>query len=221
VDGSGNAYVTTGFYSSASAFRITPGGMITQIIDSTGDGTHAIIGPNGIAVDGSGNVYVGGGASNNAFKITSLCNNVVCAASGQCYGIGVCDPATGECSNPNAANGTSCNDGTPCTKNDVCTSGVCGGTPYTCAAADQCHQAGTCNGDGTCSFANKANGSACNDGNACTLGDACRNGTCGGTYSCPTDKDQCKNGGWKSLIAATGQPFKNQGDCVSYVNTGK
>jgi hypothetical protein len=30
----------------------------------------------------------------------------------------------------------------------------------------------------------------------------------------PTNKDQCKNGGWKTF-----RVFKNQGDCVSYVTT--
>ena len=35
----------------------------------------------------------------------------------------------------------------------------------------------------------------------------------------PTDKDQCKNGGWRNF----NQPreFKNQGDCIQFVNTGK
>lgn len=35
------------------------------------------------------------------------------------------------------------------------------------------------------------------------------------------DKDACKNGGWQTLVRANGTPFKNQGACVSYVNTGK
>jgi hypothetical protein len=34
----------------------------------------------------------------------------------------------------------------------------------------------------------------------------------------PTDKDQCKNDGWKSLFDNNNKPFKNQGQCVSYVN---
>ena len=36
-----------------------------------------------------------------------------------------------------------------------------------------------------------------------------------------TTKDACKNGGWKTLKRADGSAFKNQGDCVSYVNNGK
>jgi hypothetical protein len=36
----------------------------------------------------------------------------------------------------------------------------------------------------------------------------------------PTSKDQCKEGGWQNYADANGTPFKNQGDCVSYVATG-
>ncbi len=38
-------------------------------------------------------------------------------------------------------------------------------------------------------------------------------------YAVPTNKDQCKNGGWQTLQRANGTLFNNQGDCVSYVNT--
>ena len=37
----------------------------------------------------------------------------------------------------------------------------------------------------------------------------------------PTTKDDCKNEGWRSLFRADGSSFKNQGDCIQYVNTGK
>lgn len=33
--------------------------------------------------------------------------------------------------------------------------------------------------------------------------------------------NECKKGGWQHLTRADGTPFKNQGDCVSYMNTGK
>lgn len=36
-----------------------------------------------------------------------------------------------------------------------------------------------------------------------------------------TNKDQCKNDGWKTRVRADNTPFKNQGDCVSYTNNGK
>lgn len=34
-------------------------------------------------------------------------------------------------------------------------------------------------------------------------------------------KDDCKKGGWMDLSRADGSSFKNQGDCIQYVNTGK
>jgi hypothetical protein len=35
----------------------------------------------------------------------------------------------------------------------------------------------------------------------------------------PTTKEQCKNGGWATFTVP--RRFKNQGDCIKYVNTGK
>ena len=46
------------------------------------------------------------------------------------------------------------------------------------------------------------------------LGDACDFQT-----GPPTTKDQCKNGGWQRFD--TPRTFKNQGDCIQFVNTGK
>jgi hypothetical protein len=37
--------------------------------------------------------------------------------------------------------------------------------------------------------------------------------------SVPQAKEDCKKGGWSHLVQADGTPFKNQGDCISYVNT--
>jgi hypothetical protein len=35
------------------------------------------------------------------------------------------------------------------------------------------------------------------------------------------DKEQCKDGGWQTSNRVDGSPFKNQGDCIQYFNTGK
>ena len=46
------------------------------------------------------------------------------------------------------------------------------------------------------------------------------NGACiGGNVA--TNKDQCKEDGWQTRTRADGTTFKNQGDCIQYVNTGK
>lgn len=37
----------------------------------------------------------------------------------------------------------------------------------------------------------------------------------------PTDKDQCKQDGWKTLKNVDGRVFNNQGQCVSFVASGK
>ncbi len=37
----------------------------------------------------------------------------------------------------------------------------------------------------------------------------------------PTDKDQCKQDGWKTLKNVDGRMFRNQGQCVSFVASGK
>ena len=40
--------------------------------------------------------------------------------------------------------------------------------------------------------------------------------------SAPSDKEQCKNGGWQTFNPnRPAGPFKNQGDCIQYFNTGK
>jgi len=59
-----------------------------------------------------------------------LCANVVCEASDQCHVAGTCDPATGECSDPAADDGTACDDGNACTA-DACLAGVCTGSDVT------------------------------------------------------------------------------------------
>lgn len=40
-------------------------------------------------------------------------------------------------------------------------------------------------------------------------------------YVTAASKEACKNGGWMNVKRADGSSFKNQGDCVSYVNNGK
>lgn len=59
---------------------------------------------------------------------------VTCTASDACHAAGTCDPTSGLCSNPAAADGTVCNDGDACTQSDTCQSGTCtGADPVVCS----------------------------------------------------------------------------------------
>jgi hypothetical protein len=59
-------------------------------------------------------------------------NDVVCTPLDDCHVAGTCNPGTGMCSNPNAGDGTPCDDGNTCTIEDECTAGSCGGNSMTC-----------------------------------------------------------------------------------------
>jgi hypothetical protein len=73
------------------------------------------------------------------------CLNVVCTASDPCRVAGTCDPATGGCSNPAKADGTTCNDGNASTLTDICSSGSCVGCVVNPSASPRYVD----NGDGT------------------------------------------------------------------------
>src|SRR5206468_12498014 len=63
-------------------------------------------------------------------------NPVTCSAQDQCHIAGTCNPGTGLCSNPNAADGTPCNDCNACTQTDTCPAGSCGGRTPVVRSAD-------------------------------------------------------------------------------------
>ena len=107
-------------------------------------------------------------------------NPRACLASDQCHVAGICDPASGTCSNPAATTGIPCNDGNACTEIDACQGGAClGSSQKICAASDACHTAGTCDpATGTCSNPAKTDGTPCNDGNPATGNDQCQGGIC-------------------------------------------
>ena len=79
--------------------------------------------------------------------MTGVCTGsdpVVCTPLDQCHVTGTCDTATGNCDNPDATDGTACNDDDACTQTDACMSGTCtGSNPVVCAPLDQCHVAGS------------------------------------------------------------------------------
>ncbi len=139
----------------------------------------------------------------------------VCTPSDGCHVAGLCDPATGDCSDPEAPDGTACEDIDACTLGDTCAAGVCrAGSPVVCAALDACHDAGTCDSEsGLCSNPAAPEGRSCDDGDPCTRSDLCRAGVCTGEDPtlCPA-RDQCHLEG--SCDKATGlcsDPIKPNG----------
>jgi hypothetical protein len=124
---------------------------------------------------------------------------VVCAASDQCHVAGSCNPGTGQCSNPEAPDGTACNDGNSCTIADACKAGSCTGTLVdsdgdgTADCSDACPLdpakvvPGAC-GCGIADTDSDGDGIPdCHD--SCPLdpaNDADHDGVCGNVDNCPT-----------------------------------
>src|SRR5439155_1332775 len=142
---------------------------------------------------------------NNACTSGETCQNgacgsptstVTCTALDQCHVAGTCDPMSAVGSNPNKANGTTCNDNNACTSGETCQNGACGSptSTVTCTALDQCHVAGSFDPmSGVCSNPNFPYTTPCRSNNACTSGETCQNGACGSptsTVTC-TALDQC------------------------------
>ncbi|MEO7330632.1 MAG: hypothetical protein ABI193_18805, partial [Minicystis sp.] len=103
----------------------------------------------------------------------------LCAPLDQCHDGGICDPATGACSNPAKTDGVACNDGDACTQSDSCTAGTCtGSNAVVCAAKDECHEVGACAAaTGVCSDPAKADGTPCSNGTC--QGGVCKDSTTG------------------------------------------
>jgi len=100
-------------------------------------------------------------------------NPIACQPLDQCHDAGVCDPATGLCSNPEKTDGSACDDSDLCTQSDSCQAGVCvGADPVDCPATDECHQAGSCDpASGACDNPAQPDGTACTNG-------TCQSGEC-------------------------------------------
>ena len=74
---------------------------------------------------------------------------VTCASLDPCHGGGVCDPQTGECSNPKLDDGTPCTTNAPCITGQTCKNGSCSGGNYlacgqACGTNGMCDEAGEC-----------------------------------------------------------------------------
>ncbi|MCX8072135.1 MAG: hypothetical protein N3C12_06765 [Candidatus Binatia bacterium] len=119
----------------------------------------------------------------------------VCTPLDACHDTGVCDPATGLCSNPPKPEGASCDDGNSCTENDRCVAGTCIGEEVQCTGADGCHDAGACDPrTGLCPNP-RPDGTPCSDGNPCTENDRCVAGRCRGEAIDCSTADGCHDPG--------------------------
>jgi MYXO-CTERM domain-containing protein len=116
---------------------------------------------------------------------------VVCAPSDQCHSAGLCNPATGACSNPKLPDGTACDDGSACTQADTCKAGACLGVdPIKCPSIDECREDGACDpATGACSA-----GDVKPDGTACS-GGVCKAGMCSGGSGSATSSSASTTGG--------------------------
>lgn len=109
---------------------------------------------------------------------------VVCAALDACHVAGVCDPTSGQCSNPNAPNDIPCENPDPCKVGGACQGGTCtGGTtvaddlPGICPSNQFCCGGSCCAGfcfNGPCCL---NAGTPCTDGSQCCARD-CTGGVC-------------------------------------------
>lgn len=118
---------------------------------------------------------------------------VTCRPVDACHGIGVCDPRTGECSNPKAVDGQSCPGSNPCFLTSVCANGVCvGDRAVACTPQDGCHDV-VCNPvSGECLQVARDNGATCAGADSC-LHYSCTDGVCNGAAFC-FDPQVCQGG---------------------------
>ncbi|CAE7224237.1 unnamed protein product, partial [Symbiodinium natans] len=110
-----------------------------------------------------------------------LCAGVTCQASDACHSAGVCNPATGLCSNPPKPDGTSCEASGPC---DIatCQSGQCTVTSQEpdCCGNSLCEAGEDCNSCSSDCESKTGGGPLCGNGICETAdGEDCRN--------CPAD----------------------------------
>lgn len=103
----------------------------------------------------------------------------LCTAFDQCHDVGICNPATGNCSQPTKVNASLCDDADTCTSNDQCYNGICSGSPISCSAIDDQCNIGVCVG-GLCEPQPRVDGTACDDTDICTENDQCTFGICMG-----------------------------------------
>ncbi len=123
-------------------------------------------------------------------------NEVNCSFAGDDCNAGVCDPATGGCTQEPAFDGEPCNDFNPCTESDFCAGGECTGDSVDCSGLDQGCNLGTCNPvTAGCELKPAPTGTPCDDTDPCTETDQCFGSVCQGTpLDCELPGGSCFTG---------------------------
>jgi hypothetical protein len=149
----------------------------------------------GAACDDPANLCVTGRVCEN--HACTAGSTKACTAPSECHTTtgATCTPATGQCSYPNASNGSSCTgDGSVCATH-ACQNGTCVATAKTCPSSPECHTTSGASCDlstGQCVYPNAMNGSSCTgDGNVCST-HACQGGSCIATPILCNNPPACK-----------------------------
>ena len=157
----------------------------------------------------------------------------VCKAASGCLGVGVCNPASGVCSAPLAADGTPCSDGNGCTVDDACQFGVCLATAVTdCDDGNPC-SLDTCDPQKGCIKVTQADGAVCASStcsaNVWSQNSLCKSGvcpaavikSCGDGNLCTDDKCDaaagCSNSVGQVTTCSDGNPCTTTDTCSSGV----
>ncbi|RJO66750.1 MAG: hypothetical protein C4523_11380, partial [Myxococcales bacterium] len=130
-------------------------------------------------------------------------NPIACVAQDQCHVVGVCNTATGQCSNPAKPDRTFCDaDADGCTVSDKCLAGACvAGVEADCSTLTDVCYTGVCESTGNASYRcvrdpSPLEGEPCNaDTTGCTQNDACTTGVCtpGPLADCSALADVCND----------------------------
>ncbi len=118
-------------------------------------------------------------------------NPVVCTALDQCHVAGTCSPSTGQCSNPNAPDGTACRASAGvCDVAETCSAGICPADSFqpsslVCrASAGACDVAESCTGvSASCPADAKSTAECRASAGACDVAESCD----GSNNNCPAD----------------------------------